>query len=105
MFLEPGYVGCYSYSRYTPSNSLFDRLDSQGMTLRVCKNHCGHQAQHLYAALYDGHVCYCGTRDFMLEMAKFRLPDAKCRDPCGGNDHEICGGYNALSIYDGKRSI
>ena len=47
-----------------------------------------------YAATKGGNNCYCGD-----EYSLTRI-DANCDKPCAGDSGEMCGGTNAMQLYD-----
>ncbi|XP_072047967.1 uncharacterized protein [Amphiura filiformis] len=96
---DPGYAGCFYYTDFQRGDkTLLDTTDSHEMTVRMCREHCRLKQSYKFAALYDGNTCMCGRQDLLTSIK--RSPDSKCRNPCAGNDHEICGGYHFISVYD-----
>lgn len=43
-----------------------------------------------------GTECYCGMH---LGAGAYQVPQSACDVPCGGNEGQICGGVNLLSVY------
>jgi len=41
--------------------------------------------------------CYC---DNTLSSSSTQLPESECNTACAGNGDEICGGSNAISVYE-----
>lgn len=50
-----------------------------------------------YAGVQYGSECFCGA-DPPTDAAK--LADSSCNMKCSGDQHEICGGYYAMNIYE-----
>ncbi|XP_075164443.1 xylosyltransferase oxt [Haematobia irritans] len=50
-----------------------------------------------YAGVQYGSECFCGP-DMPVESSK--LPDSSCNMKCSGDQHEICGGYFVMNIYE-----
>lgn len=40
--------------------------------------------------------CYCGV----AADDPARLGDARCSIPCAGDATQVCGGFNAISVYE-----
>ena len=53
--------------------------------------------KHKYAALEWHEECYWG--DILNSGAK-KVSDSDCDTPCNGNDKEICGGGNRITLYE-----
>ena len=67
------------------------------MTNEKCRNACRTAGYVLAGTEYYGE-CYCGNR---LVAGGAPAPDgeATCNTPCNGNQTEMCGGPNRLSLF------
>ena len=68
---------------------------SDRMTIELCLSIC-RSRNFAYAGLEWQTECYCGnesTRSF-----EWTWP-GKCDDKCAGNSNQVCGGTNAISIW------
>lgn len=67
------------------------------MTIDSCLRYCEGQG-HSFAGLEYGRECFCGS-----SVAESNLPVqgvlGKCEMPCSGNKDQVCGGPDALSMY------
>ncbi|KIJ98425.1 hypothetical protein K443DRAFT_9163 [Laccaria amethystina LaAM-08-1] len=75
---------------------LQERSDS--MTVQRCLDACLAQDFAL-AGLEYGSECWCGNAD-MYGRRRITPASSACNFPCAGNPAQICGGANALNIYD-----
>ena len=68
------------------------------MTTRRCINLCKDAFQ--YAALKNGDECFCFN-----EFVKNTVPeeDSLCTAVCAGDQNDICGDDNRLSVYNGRQ--
>lgn len=54
------------------------------------------RANDLLSLLYSGNQCYC---DNAISNGGTSAVATSCASPCAGNNAEICGGSNFLSLY------
>ncbi|KAL2023889.1 hypothetical protein VTK56DRAFT_666 [Thermocarpiscus australiensis] len=69
-------------------------LASDTLTLEDCADFC---AGYQYFGAEFGRECYCGNS---FNEGSVEAPAAECSMPCAGNDLEICGAGNRLSVYE-----
>ena len=65
------------------------------MTVELCLSACREKGYE-YSGLQWQSECYCGSQP--REGFKWAWY-GKCNDRCAGNQNQICGGSNALSLY------
>ncbi|KAH9811722.1 hypothetical protein Tdes44962_MAKER05870 [Teratosphaeria destructans] len=104
------YIGCYTdYQR--GSSGAYTRLlnakdvDWQNMTIEICAEYCtGSNATYHYYGLEYSTQCWCGNTlalpNYLLNETTSPTNSSACSDRCLGNETEICGGSNALSVYN-----
>lgn len=51
-----------------------------------------------YAGLEYGRECYCAP--YLSSLSEKLNETARCNFACNGNGSEICGGMNALTLYN-----
>lgn len=96
------YLGCYTDQRDHPlrtlSNNGIIAGGPQGVTIEVCQAACVAQG-YMLAGLEFANECYC---DNVLRNGGKLAPDgnAGCNMSCAGNNKEICGGPDRLSLYN-----
>lgn len=89
-------LGCYRDEKeYRLLSGYFINFKSSN-TPDKCTQLCL-QSGFPYAGVQYGSECFCGA-DAPPEAAK--LPDSSCNMKCSGDQHEICGGYYAMNIYE-----
>ncbi|CAM9552578.1 unnamed protein product [Pylaiella littoralis] len=91
------YEGCFKDSK--DDRVLSKKIDSSSMTTDDCLTHCEEQGAAYMGTQY-GRECWCyvtGRWDF--DRFSGEEGGAVCDIPCAGNDEEICGGYDAFSLY------
>lgn len=101
---ESNYVGCYTdiASKRTLSGS---STRGDDMTVEKCANFCSSANGGLgykYYGLEYFSECYCGntfTAPNQLLTPTSSPPNSTCSYKCKGDDSQICGGSNALSVY------
>jgi len=94
--IPPGwtYKGCWIDNVYGP---VLQRLaDNATMTLESCTNACM-AAGYSIAGLEYSTQCNCGNQ--IAEAGALAQQDSDCSMTCGGNQNEICGAGNRLSVY------
>lgn len=90
------YEGCYVDG--AGGRSLPNGAAVQGqMTNEKCRNACRAAGYVLAGSEYAGE-CFCGNA---LQAGGAPAPDGEtqCNMPCNGNQTEICGGSNRLSLF------
>jgi hypothetical protein len=63
------------------------------MTIELCLNACQAQS-YTFAGLEYSDECYCGNT-----VPPTLATDGRCNMVCDGNNEEICGGPNGLTVY------
>ncbi|CAM9620770.1 unnamed protein product [Ectocarpus sp. 6 AP-2014] len=88
---DPSYLGCYS----NPADSrvFVQDISSAAMTAEVCSEACTGSA---YYGTQSSTECWCGAEGADYDGSGAGV----CDMPCGGNADEICGGFNAMSVYE-----
>ncbi|CAM9310804.1 unnamed protein product [Pylaiella littoralis] len=87
-----GYVGCYADSK--DSRSMEREAVTANMTPTACSEACS--GFPYYGTQYSSE-CWCG-RDG-AEAVFTANGESLCDYICSGDSSEICGGYNAMSVY------
>ncbi|XP_030839558.1 putative fungistatic metabolite [Strongylocentrotus purpuratus] len=96
------YVGCFTdatIKRVLPDAQLI----SDDMTITVCIDYCTTltDTDSAYAGVEHANECYCGVAGTNYD--RLGVPeDGDCDFPCAGDNTNICGGINKISIYNGK---
>ncbi|KAH9845868.1 putative fungistatic metabolite [Teratosphaeria destructans] len=94
------YVGCWNETTGFPGaggvRALSGGKESANNTLTIssCLKFC---ASSQYAGLEYGRECYCGA---YLSSLSTKLNDSRCVYACDGNSSEVCGGADALTLYN-----
>jgi hypothetical protein len=85
--------GCYEDAA---SRALIYRsaADQNSMTIDKCTDECKSNGFRYAGLKYYG-VCYCGS-----SLDSLTVDTSECQQPCSGDPNEICGGDNALSVYE-----
>lgn len=90
-------IGCYADEGDIVGTTGRDldgaNLEQSDMTTERCVAYCPSRG-FSYAATQFGKWCFCGR-----SYGKFGAAPNKCSTPCAGNEHEICGGFWANSVY------
>lgn len=66
------------------------------MTVPKCLNYCQTKGFQ-YAGIEYGKECYCGRE--LSSSASLSAPSNQCNMMCGGDSLALCGGPNALQLY------
>jgi hypothetical protein len=95
---QPASVGPYNWygcmSEATGMRALSLKANAaDGMTLESCQAFC---AGYTYFGTEYGRECYCGNS---FNAGSVLRPQAECKMLCMGNNLEICGEGNRLSVY------
>ena len=54
-----------------------------------------------FSGLKSSTTCWCFEKGSQYNKND-RVPDNKCDSTCGGNEYEICGRSNRMSLYNCK---
>ena len=92
------YEGCYNDSIHAPVLSLKQPHNSNP-TVQTCVWSC-YQQGYSISALEDRRQCFCGNS--ILNGGTLADWDFDCNTTCSGNEEEICGGTEKLSIYSNR---
>ena len=89
------YLGCGT-DNVSARTLPFER-DNSTLTVESCIATCA-AAGYAIAGMEYATQCFCGSA---VPAANAPLPNIPglCAMPCGGNAKEVCGGPNALSLY------
>ncbi|KAL5327030.1 hypothetical protein ACEPPN_004720 [Leptodophora sp. 'Broadleaf-Isolate-01'] len=86
------YAGCF-IDNGSPRTLLYTGPRNSNQTVQDCVAFCkGNEYQ--YAGLEYGEECFCGA-----SVNNIQADEADCNMSCTGDDTEICGGFNRVSIY------
>jgi hypothetical protein len=89
------YVGCYDDQIHDPSTLPFDTFGPfNNMTVELCIASCKGNG-YRYAGLEYYGSCFCGNA-----IQGPPADPSQCNAACSGNQLEICGGTNTLSIWE-----
>jgi hypothetical protein len=89
------YIGCGLDNAST--RTLNDELlTGDDMTVNKCIDFCKGKSTK-YAGIVYGSQCFCGG-----SIAEDRAPGttSNCLMKCGGDQNEVCGGADAISLYE-----
>ncbi|KAK6439478.1 hypothetical protein LTR95_004311 [Oleoguttula sp. CCFEE 5521] len=96
------YVGCYTDLDPRTLNS--NNTQSDDMSVEVCAAFCAGGPGYRYYGVEYGSQCYCGNAFAsvaqLLNTTSSPTNDSACSIRCAGSNPELCGGANALSIYN-----
>ncbi|XP_071946552.1 sialate:O-sulfotransferase 2-like [Antedon mediterranea] len=89
-------LGCYSDVVHMDKRTLRDSFSSdvKRMTISRCVKQCSNK-RFRYAGLEYRSECYCGN-----EVFNAKTDEASCDLKCSGDESQVCGGPNAVSIYE-----
>ncbi|KAI1621836.1 WSC domain-containing protein [Exophiala viscosa] len=90
------YISCYSDG--TSGRTLTTRTTDSSMTLAECAS-IAQTSNYKYFGLEYSDECWVGNT---LASTGTTLAEGKCDMTCAGNTSEICGGSNALSLFQNK---
>lgn len=89
-------LGCYNDSN---SNRILETEilagDMYSTSVESCTGQCSAQ-QYTLAGMEMARQCFCGNAILNSGVAK---PSQDCLLPCSGNQSELCGGPNHITIY------
>ncbi|CAM9199998.1 unnamed protein product [Ectocarpus sp. 12 AP-2014] len=87
---DPTYLGCFVDSQ---TERVFPvSTDSGSMTAAFCADFC---ADYAYYGTQFGGECWCGNNSGYDTLGE----STDCSIACSGDADEICGGFNAMSVY------
>lgn len=87
------YAGCFKDPSSPPALTFRSSLSTQNMTIEICVAECKGN-DYRYAGLEYYGECFCGQT-----VNGPQLAESQCTFPCSGNQSEICGGNDILSVY------
>ncbi|KAJ7222105.1 WSC domain-containing protein [Mycena pura] len=86
-------IGCQGDSRSARALKHLVAVADHNMTVQSCLDSCG-AGGYILGGLEFGDECYCGNAILYV------YPSSEaCLTPCAGNTSEICGGPDALDLY------
>ncbi|KFZ02255.1 hypothetical protein V500_00331 [Pseudogymnoascus sp. VKM F-4518 (FW-2643)] len=85
-------LGCYTDT--TNSRTLRTSLNLGGNTNQKCQNAC-YNAGFKYSGTEFGSQCFC---DSSIQASGALVTDGSCNKACAGDDSQICGGPNRLTV-------
>ncbi|KAH8909665.1 WSC-domain-containing protein [Coniochaeta sp. PMI_546] len=87
------YSGCFADNTPDATLSFHSDADRYNMTVEGCMAECKGNGFR-YAGLEYYGECYCGNA-----VNGPSVDESQCNFPCTGNQSEVCGGGNIISIY------
>ncbi|KAH8658736.1 WSC domain-containing protein [Tricladium varicosporioides] len=89
------YAGCFEDPPSPAPHTLLytSGLSTQNMTIETCVAFCKGNS-YRYAGLEYYGECTCGA-----SVLGGQIDEGQCSYPCRGNSTEVCGGFNAVSVY------
>ena len=92
------YEGCYT--DWLPTRVLsLEQPYNTNLTVQTCVWSC-YQLGYSVSGLEDGKKCFCGNAS--LNGGTLSDWDFDCNTTCSGNENEICGGRQRMSIYSNR---
>jgi hypothetical protein len=89
---EYNYTGCYADSIH--NRTLQDQyIPAHDMSVEYCKGNC---TGYAYFGVEYGTECFCGNR---LALGIVAVDEERCGNGCAGNETQVCGGQEALTVY------
>jgi hypothetical protein len=89
---SPRYMGCFIDSNDHDLNDLDKGIG--GLSLEVCAAQCRERNSQYFGA-QGGIYCYCGR-----SYGRYgKVNDSECKEPCQGNNKQMCGGPWRNSVY------
>ncbi|KAJ9121863.1 hypothetical protein QFC22_002486 [Naganishia vaughanmartiniae] len=89
------YAGCYTDSSNNMRALKNLAYDSSSNTVELCTATCA-QMGYLIAGMEYGSQCFCGNG---LSASTQMTSQAGCTQACPGNQTQVCGNSNRLSVY------
>jgi hypothetical protein len=99
----PNYMGCYTDNSASGRTLTGAELTQLNMTIDICANFCTAGAGYQYYGTEFTSQCYCGNtinNGGSLLTPTTTPTNYTCQMRCGGAGDQICGGPNALSVYN-----
>ncbi|KAL8837213.1 MAG: hypothetical protein Q9176_005844 [Flavoplaca citrina] len=99
------YSGCANATNPLALNAL--SKTSTSMDLSTCHSYCT-QNNYALSGLQNGDTCFCGNglQSFSaLQKESGAAKDSKCNTPCAGNQTEICGAEQYLSVWNATEAL
>ncbi|KAI1097816.1 putative glyoxal oxidase [Jackrogersella minutella] len=87
------YRGCYVDVGRTINAA---STTSENMTLETCVKFCDDRG-FAYAGAQHHDECYCGSK--LVSKAKEAADPTECSTSCSGNNTEVCGGLDRLTLF------
>lgn len=98
------YLGCYSDNSGGHRTLSGPNIAQQNMTLEICAAFCASGPGYQYYATEYATQCFCGntisSSAMLLTPTTTPTNTSACQTRCQGAEPEICGGSNALSMYN-----
>ncbi|KIV86256.1 hypothetical protein PV11_01876 [Exophiala sideris] len=91
------YISCYS-DNTGGSRTLTSRTMDSSMTLEMCAS-TAQKGNYKYFGVEYADECWVGDT---LATTGATLAEGQCSMTCAGNTNELCGGPNALSLFQNK---
>ncbi|CAG9819354.1 unnamed protein product [Phaedon cochleariae] len=88
-------LGCFKDEKKFRLLSGYFGINKNGNSPKYCMKLCL-QSGFPYAGVQYGYECFCGTDEPPLSS---KIPDSSCNLKCPENQHETCGGYYTMNIY------
>ena len=99
----PTYLGCYSDSVGGQRTLTGPNIAQNNMTVEICAAYCAQGPGYQYYGLEFATQCYCGNTiagGGTLLTPTSTPSNYTCQMRCQGSEPEVCGGPNALSLYN-----
>ncbi|KAF8799941.1 WSC-domain-containing protein [Phlegmacium glaucopus] len=88
-------IGCYSDTPASRTLRIASFTSVSNMTIESCLAFCT-PGEYIFAGVEFARECYC---DNVIESTGAPISSSSCNMPCTGNPDEICGGSNAINIF------
>ncbi|KAH9059872.1 WSC domain-containing protein [Lactarius vividus] len=92
------YLGCYNDSdsqRILQSPIVTIPGGQFNTSVETCTDEC-HAQGYVVAGIEEAYQCYCGH---LISYPGMSMPEKDCMLPCSGNQSEICGGLERMTVY------
>ncbi|PSN61363.1 WSC-domain-containing protein [Corynespora cassiicola Philippines] len=87
------YESCYEDFRSARALDYSPGLNFSTTTVEKCWAACKSNGYHFAGLEYYGE-CFCGAN-----IASDKANETDCNFPCNGNQSQVCGGFNRISVY------
>lgn len=94
------YRGCYMDNINGTRSMLVQENDNSTMTIESCIGQCL-SLNYTVAGMEYSDQCFCD--DYVRNNASLASSDSQCAMTCAGNNDEICGGPDLLSVYSSAK--